>query len=94
MAKALIIDAVTDFYSVRLTDLQSRKRQRSIALPRQICMFLARRHTRHSLEEIGGYFGGRDHTTVLHACRKIEELRGEDRRIDEDVEILARMLSN
>lgn len=67
-----IINAVTDFYGVRLTDLQSKRRQRSVALPRQVCMFLARRHTRHSLEEIGGYFGGRDHTTVMHAIRTIE----------------------
>ncbi len=73
-----IIEAVTDFYSVRLTDLQSRKRQRSIALPRQICMFLARRHTRHSLEEIGGYFGGRDHTTVMHAVKAIETRCADD----------------
>ncbi len=68
----VIADAVTDFYSVRLIDLQSRKRQRSIALPRQVCMYLARRHTRHSLEEIGGFFGGRDHTTVMHAVKTVE----------------------
>lgn len=67
-----IINAVTDFYGVRLTDLQSKRRQRSVALPRQVCMFLARKHTRHSLEEIGGYFGGRDHTTVMHAIRTID----------------------
>ena len=77
-----IIDAVTDFYSVRLTDLQSRKRQRSIALPRQICMYLARRHTRHSLEEIGGYFGGRDHTTVMHAVKAIETKCESDNQFD------------
>ncbi|MCA9298011.1 MAG: hypothetical protein KDA28_03035, partial [Phycisphaerales bacterium] len=67
-----IIGTVTEFYGVRLADLQSKRRQRSIALPRQVCMYLARRHTRHSLEEIGGYFGGRDHTTVMHAVRSIE----------------------
>ncbi|MBX3365045.1 MAG: chromosomal replication initiator protein DnaA [Phycisphaeraceae bacterium] len=77
-----IIDAVTEFYSVRLTDLQSKRRQRSIALPRQVCMYLARRHTRHSLEEIGGYFGGRDHTTVMHAVRTVDEKRG----VDQDFE--------
>src|SRR5436853_4283955 len=66
-----IFDAVTKYYNVRLSDLQSKKRHKSIAFPRQVCMFLARRHTRYSLEEIGGYFGGRDHTTVLHAERKI-----------------------
>ncbi|CAG1006428.1 Chromosomal replication initiator protein DnaA [Phycisphaerales bacterium] len=67
-----IINVVTDFYAIRLADLQSKHRQRSIALPRQICMYLARRCTRHSLEEIGGFFGGRDHTTVMHAIRSVE----------------------
>lgn len=73
-----IINAVTDFYGVKVTDLQSKRRQRSIALPRQMCMFLARRNTGYSLEEIGGYFGGRDHTTVMHAVRTIEERRDAD----------------
>lgn len=67
-----IINAVTDYYGVKVTDLQSKRRHRSVALPRQVCMFLARKHTRHSLEEIGGYFGGRDHTTVMHAVRTVE----------------------
>jgi chromosomal replication initiator protein len=67
-----IFDAVTKYYNVRLSDLQSKKRHKSIAFPRQVCMFLARRHTRYSLEEIGGYFGGRDHTTVLHAVRTVD----------------------
>ena len=66
-----ILDAVTKYYNVRLSDLQSKKRHKSIAFPRQVCMYLARRHTRFSLEEIGGYFGGRDHTTVLHAVRTV-----------------------
>ena len=73
-----IIDAVTDYYDVRLTDLQSKKRTQSIALPRQICMYLVRNLTRHSLEEIGGHLGGRDHTTVLHACDKIKGLQKND----------------
>ncbi len=68
-----IIAAVTDFYGVKMTDLQSKRRQRSIALPRQVCMYLARRNTRFSLEEIGGYFGGRDHTTVMHAVKTVED---------------------
>jgi chromosomal replication initiator protein len=68
-----IFDAVTKYYNVRLSDLQSKKRHKSIAFPRQVCMFLARRHTRYSLEEIGGYFGGRDHTTVMHAVRTVDE---------------------
>ena len=73
-----IIDAVTDYFDVRLSDLQSKKRSQSITLPRQICMFLARSLTRHSLEEIGGHLGGRDHTTVLHACSKISQLQKND----------------
>ena len=73
-----ILKAVTSRYNVRLADLQSKKRTRSIAFPRQVCMHLARNLTRHSLEEIGGYFGGRDHTTVLHADRTIRAMREED----------------
>ncbi len=73
-----IINAVTKRYGVRLADLQSRKRSRSVSLPRQVCMYLARSLTRHSLEEIGGYFGGRDHSTVLHANRTIEAMRKDD----------------
>jgi len=85
---------VAEYFKIRVADLLSSRRTRSITRPRQIAMALSKLLTRHSLPEIGNAFGGRDHTTVLHACRKIEELRGEDRRIDEDVEILARMLSN
>lgn len=80
-----ILDAVTKYYNVRLSDLQSKKRHKSIAFPRQVCMFLARRHTRYSLEEIGGYFGGRDHTTVLHAVRTIDQDMKDDPQISEQV---------
>ncbi|MEL7473846.1 MAG: chromosomal replication initiator protein DnaA, partial [Planctomycetota bacterium] len=73
-----IIEAITDFYGVRLADLQSKRRHRSITQPRQVCMFLARKLTRHSLEEIGGYFGGRDHTTVMHALRAVEQRKSDD----------------
>jgi len=76
-----IFDAVTKYYNVRPADLQSKKRHKSIAFPRQVCMFLARRHTRYSLEEIGGYFGGRDHTTVLHAVRTIDQDCKDDREV-------------
>jgi chromosomal replication initiator protein len=76
-----ILEAVTKYYNVRLSDLQSKKRHKSIAFPRQVCMYLARRHTRYSLEEIGGYFGGRDHTTILHGVRAI----GEDIRDNPDI---------
>ena len=67
-----IIEAVTKYYGVKVSDLQGKRRHKSIAFPRQVCMYLARRHTRYSLEEVGGYFGGRDHTTVLHAVRVVE----------------------
>lgn len=70
-----IITAVTDFFHTRLADLQSKKRLRSVTAPRQVCMYFARKMTRLSLEEIGGYFGGRDHTTVMHAVRAVENRR-------------------
>lgn len=70
-----IIEVVSNHFGVRLVDLQSKKRSQSIALPRQICMYLARNLTKHSLGEIGGHLGGRDHTTVMHACNKITEAR-------------------
>jgi chromosomal replication initiator protein len=81
----MIFDAVTKYYNVRLSDLQSKKRHKSIAFPRQVCMFLARRHTRYSLEEIGGYFGGRDHTTVLHAVRTVDQDMKDDKEIHKQV---------
>jgi len=68
-----IVEVVTEHFNVRLADLQGKRRHRSIAFPRQICMYLARNLTALSLEEIGGYFGGRDHTTVLHATRTIAD---------------------
>ena len=76
-----IIDAVTEYFDVKLTDLLSKKRTQSIILPRQCCMYLARNLTKHSLEEIGGHLGGRDHTTVLHACSKIAQMEKEDSNI-------------
>ncbi len=81
-----IFDAVTKYYNVRLSDLQSKKRHKSIAFPRQVCMFLARKHTRYSLEEIGGYFGGRDHTTVLHAVRTVDRDCKEDSEINRQIQ--------
>ena len=76
-----IIKAVTTYYDVRPADLQSKKRSQSITMPRQICMYLARSLTSHSLEEIGGHLGGRDHTTVMHACGKIAELQQSSEKI-------------
>ena len=84
---------VADYYKVRIADLLSKRRNRSIARPRQIAMALAKELTDHSLPEIGDAFGGRDHTTVLHACRKINELRETDGRIREDYEKLLRTLT-
>ena len=73
-----IIDAVTTFYNVKLSDLQSRRRHKSVTEPRQVCMWLARKHTRFSLEEIGGYFGGRDHTTVMHSIKTVDQRSSND----------------
>ena len=87
-----ILNVVTGRFGVRLADLQSRKRSRSIAFPRQICMYLARALTRHSLEEIGGYFGGRDHTTVMHANKTIENLRTSDPQLQAILEHLIQEL--
>ncbi len=83
-----VIRVVTDFYGVRVPDLQSKRRYRSITTPRQVCMYLARRHTRHSLEEIGGHFGGRDHTTVMHAVQTVEERRKLSPTFDQEVAAL------
>ena len=80
-----ILDAVIKYYNLKLSDLQSKKRNQSIAFPRQICMYLARKHTRYSLEEIGGYFGGRDHTTILHGVRTIDRQMKNDRDVAQQV---------
>jgi len=80
-----IIDAITKFYDVKLTDLLSKRRHKSIALPRQVGMWLARKHTRYSLEEIGGYFGGRDHTTVMHAIKAVNSRRHDDPALSHDM---------
>lgn len=83
-----------EYFKVRVSDLLSKKRTRSIARPRQIAMALAKELTSHSLPEIGEAFGGRDHTTVLHATRKVAELRETDNRIEEDYRNLLRTLSS
>jgi len=87
-----ILDTVSSFFGLRVGDLLSKRRQRSIALPRQIGMYLARRHTRFSLGEIGGYFGGRDHTTVMHAIRTIDGKRAKDESLDRDLVRLEEVL--
>jgi chromosomal replication initiator protein len=85
---------VAEYFKIRVSDLLSKKRTRSIARPRQIAMALAKELTNHSLPEIGEAFGGRDHTTVLHACRKVAELLETDSRIAEDHRNLFRTLSS
>ena len=84
---------VAEYYKVRVAELLSKRRSRSIARPRQVAMALAKELTNHSLPEIGDAFGGRDHTTVLHACRRIKELRETERRIGEDYTNLLRTLA-
>ena len=84
---------VCEYYKLRVSEMLSRKRTRMIARPRQMAMALAKELTEHSLPEIGDAFGGRDHTTVLHACRKIEELCDTDGRIRDDKAKLLRQLT-
>ncbi len=85
---------VAEYYKIRISDLHSNSRSRSITRPRQVAMALSKELTNHSLPEIGNAFGGRDHTTVLHGCRKIAELRDSDSKIEEDYTNLLRILSN
>ena len=85
---------VAEYFKIRVSDLLAKKRTRSVARPRQIAMALAKELTSHSLPEIGDAFGGRDHTTVLHACRKVVELKETDNRIAEDYRNLLRTLSS
>lgn len=84
---------VADYFHVKVADLSSNRRNRSITRPRQIAMSLAKELTQHSLPEIGHSFGGRDHTTVIHACKKVAELRDSDGNIDRDYRILLRTLN-
>lgn len=84
---------VAEYYRIKLSDLMSKRRSRSIARPRQVAMALSKELTNHSLPEIGESFGGKDHTTVLHACRKVKELRDSDRSMTEDYANLLRILS-
>jgi chromosomal replication initiator protein len=89
-----IIATVAEAFDTRITDLQSKKRSQSIALPRQVCMYLGRTLTRHSLEEIGGHLGGRDHSTVLHACGKVEQMYKTEPEFRGRLDVLMARLSN
>ncbi|MCM2309100.1 MAG: chromosomal replication initiator protein DnaA [Sulfuritalea sp.] len=84
----LVQKTVSDFYKIKVADMYSQKRTRAIARPRQVAMWLTRELTSHSLPEIGEAFGGRDHTTVMHACRTIVDLRGKDSRLNNDLHVL------
>ena len=97
-AKMVSIDniqrTVAEYYNIKLSDLLSKRRSRSITRPRQVAMSLTKRLTNHSLPEIGEAFNGRDHTTVIHACNKIKELRIENSSLEEDYKNLIRSLTN
>ncbi len=86
--------AVAAYYKIRVADLLSKRKTRSVARPRQVAMALAKELTRYSLPEIGDRFGGRDHTTVLHACRRVKGLRETESRVQEDYNNLFRTLTN
>ncbi|MDH5410147.1 MAG: chromosomal replication initiator protein DnaA, partial [Alphaproteobacteria bacterium] len=83
---------VAEHFNIKLAEMSSARRSRAVARPRQVAMYLAKQLTARSLPEIGRKFGGRDHTTVMHAVRKVDELRGLDAAFAEDVELLKRML--
>jgi len=83
---------VAEYYNIRVSDLHSKRRSRSITRPRQVAMAISKELTKNSLPEIGDLFGGRDHTTVIHACKKIAELKGDDIRILEDYNNIKRLL--
>lgn len=85
---------VAEYYKIKLVDMSSKSRSRSVARPRQIAMALSKELTNHSLPEIGAAFGGRDHTTVLHACRKVNDLRENNHDVKEDYSNLVRTLSS
>jgi len=85
---------VAGYYKIRMSDMLSKRRNRSVARPRQVAMSLSKELTNHSLPEIGDAFGGRDHTTVMHACKQIHRLRHSSTDIQEDYKNLLRSLSN
>jgi chromosomal replication initiator protein len=83
---------VATHFNIKLSEMSSARRARAVARPRQVAMYLAKQLTSRSLPEIGRKFGNRDHTTVMHAVRRVEELRTNDNSFNEDVELLQRML--
>lgn len=89
-----IMKTVAEYYKIKVSELLSKRRSRSVARPRQVAMALCKELTNHSLPEIGEAFGGRDHTTVLHACRQVKSLRSTNADMEEDLSNLSRILSN
>jgi len=85
---------VAEHYKIKMSDMLSKRRTRSVARPRQVAMAMAKKLTNHSLPEIGEAFGGRDHTTVLHACRKVKELQDSSTEMGEDLKLLTRLLTS
>lgn len=85
---------VSEHYNIKISEMSSPRRSRVVTRPRQVAMYLAKQLTSRSLPEIGRKFGGRDHTTVMHAVKKVEELRNEDNMIGKDIQLLIRVLSN
>ena len=85
---------VSQHFNIKVSDMSSARRSRTVARPRQVAMYLSKNLTSRSLPEIGRRFGNRDHTTVIHAVRKVEELRNKDVSFDEDVQLLIRMLES
>jgi len=85
---------VAEHYKIKMSDMLSKRRTRSVARPRQVAMAMAKKLTNHSLPEIGEAFGGRDHTTVLHACRKVKELQDSSTEMREDIKLLTRLLTS
>jgi len=84
---------VAEYYNIKHSDMLSKRRNRTVARPRQMAMSLAKELTQHSLPELGDFFGGRDHTTVIHACRKIDELKETNADLAEDYRNLSRLLN-
>src|SRR5690606_3953378 len=85
--------SVAEYYTTKMSDMWTKRRNRSVARPRQVAMSLAKELTNHSLPEIGDAFGGRDHTTVLHACKQIKKLKGTSQDLAEDYNNLLRALT-
>jgi chromosomal replication initiator protein len=86
--------AVSDYFKIKVSEMHSKRRSRAVARPRQVAMALAKELTNHSLPDIGGAFGGRDHTTVLHGCRQIARLRTIDAELGRDYQTLLQQLRN